>query len=124
MKLLPFDLAKAQARHTWGTRDGRKGKKIFDTEREGSERLIVIFEDDSENKYTIDGYLYEGGMLDKGENLFLYEEEKIGWVVIRKDERIPFGFQTMRFITEKDKSNYEKIYKADGTYIDTVEVRY
>ena len=29
MRLLPFDLAKAQAGHPWGTRDGRKGKKIY-----------------------------------------------------------------------------------------------
>lgn len=122
MKLLPFDLQKAQAGYPWGTRDGRKGKKIFDTEREGV-RLITVFEDNTQFNHCIDGN-YFTHKFKSDLDLFLYEEEKIGWVVIHKDETSSIGFQAMRFKTEEDKNTHEMIYKNKGTYIDTVEVRY
>lgn len=117
MKLLPFDLEKAQAGHPWGTGDWKKGEKIFDTERNGWNRLIAIFEDGSQESFTINGIPPIKGH----EQIYLYEEEKIGWVVIYRDGDVINAISTTG---EKYKNQLEETTKANGTYLKTVEVEY
>ena len=121
MKLKPFDLTKAQAGHPWGTRDGRKGKKIFDTEIDRWNRLIAILENGDIPWCGIDGKYFKGEM-EAEYDLFLYEEEKILWVVIYRDSLL--GFLETRCLDEIGRLENESMRKADGTYIYTVEVRY
>ena len=119
MKLLPFDLTKAQAGHPWGTRNGRKGKKIFDTEREGGYRLIAVLDDNDDIPYFIDGHFDEGR--ESANDLLLYEEEKIGWVVIS----VVNGKLNVNIcLNENEKEKHQIAFIGDGTYLQTVEVRY
>ena len=117
MKLLPFDLTKAQAGHPWGTGDWKKGGKIFDTERNGWNRLIAIFEDGSQESFTINGIPPIKGH----EQIYLYEEEKIGWVVIS----VVNGYIKVNVYHDQQlKDAEESQFKLFGTYLQTVEVRY
>ena len=119
IKLIPFDLEKALAGHPWGTRD-TEGAKLLDTEREESCRWIAIFKDGSQDTFSSEGknnLYFEVTEYD----LFLYEEQKVGWVVVHNYQA---GFRGEEAYTEADKLLYEKSYKEDGSYIATFEVNY